>query len=1012
MDENSPQDLKAFFEARFNSLENRLKQLEENYAELSSSKNPDHIEQKEQDQLISELEEEIQSFPRPVSENIINNFDSISSHMTSDEAKTDSPIQAIPTFSPTKQSQPKLHQSPKRKTQTEQNRTPFLPLFIQRTGPLGEALDACIKAYQHYHKQGKAPVFLLSLAGLVAIVLGMVYLLQESFQNLLSPTGKLLVVLSFGAVLVGTGLWLRKIKSHLEDFSTALCGLGTLLFQLVIFFSGPYYELISPIACLSGLSIISIGSYYLAYTLSSRVLAATAFLGALLLPLTFPEGSWHKNLFFPYITGQAIFSVILSWKMKWRNLFILSFTFSTAMIEWVFLNLDELTYLQSFYLQAYFIFFALSSFFSLLKKPLFDLGLLSIHSANLVVFLSSSEHFPFTAKGLGLILITYAVFWSVLFCTLHKWVKVKHQLQLGQALAAGSSAILVGYALLKLISPNWVGPIWALEAIVLLALSLKFKIRYLRFEAWAAFAFALGAIGTELFNLFLPDYSSLKSLGWQPIWNVWLALTAGWMGYVYLLKKCHEDLVIWESKVLRFMDESISVLWSGLFFLYILPNYPQQSLILSSIPMIILLYRSQNKSLPFSEGFALSHYVLLLLAVLIEADRSGTWSFSAQSMEGKIARLESLVFLWFIPFLYQKFYPKASFWPLVNSARISFWMLIPYLYLPKIILRMPEWTGVYLWLMVPVSLCIQWFQKQTVLRINLQLIFISAMFFSLGLPFYFIYSNELPIFISLFLGAFIWTTLYILSKGWKRQLPLRICSELNWTLPVGYFYLTFLIGIVTLHFSKDTQLGFFATGLSALLLLFSWPINWSLRKVLSGLWALVLIQFIALFNPENLFLNSHPLNALPTFLSLILFGYSIHKVKPIVILSKIYGHQLLYLWTWNLILAFQLQVWVKSLPFGEYGVGASLLLIVQASIILMMTLKKTYQSQEKLSALLFTIGAGKMLFIDLASASLAQKTIVFMGLGALLLGAAYIFQNIKEKAQDHEQVEVKPNLPH
>ena len=58
-------------------------------------------------------------------------------------------------------------------------------LITPLLGPLAGLIEQFSSLYTHYQKQGKAPVFFMTLAGIVALVFGFGYLLQYSFSEYL-----------------------------------------------------------------------------------------------------------------------------------------------------------------------------------------------------------------------------------------------------------------------------------------------------------------------------------------------------------------------------------------------------------------------------------------------------------------------------------------------------------------------------------------------------------------------------------------------------------------------------------------------------------------------------------------------------------------------------------------------------------------------------------------------------------------------------------------------------------
>ena len=75
--------------------------------------------------------------------------------------------------------------------------------LVTATGPVGALVERAMSAYYHYRDQGKAPAFLMTLAGLVALTAGFGYLLQYSFNNFLGPVAKLGLGALIGVAIIG-----------------------------------------------------------------------------------------------------------------------------------------------------------------------------------------------------------------------------------------------------------------------------------------------------------------------------------------------------------------------------------------------------------------------------------------------------------------------------------------------------------------------------------------------------------------------------------------------------------------------------------------------------------------------------------------------------------------------------------------------------------------------------------------------------------------------------------------
>ncbi len=83
------------------------------------------------------------------------------------------------------------------------------------------------------------------------------------------------------------------------------------------------------------------------------------------------------------------------------------------------------------------------------------------------------------------------------------------------------------------------------------------------------------------------------------------------------------------------------------------------------------------------------------------------------------------------------------------------------------------------------------------------------------------------------------------------------------------------------------------------------------------------------------------------------------------------------------------------------------MLVLHATILLMLTLKENFEGLLKLSVIVFAGAAIKVLMFDMADFSLIQKIIAFMIIGAMLLGASYLYQKMQQKTHSQQNSDEK-----
>lgn len=78
------------------------------------------------------------------------------------------------------------------------------------------------------------------------------------------------------------------------------------------------------------------------------------------------------------------------------------------------------------------------------------------------------------------------------------------------------------------------------------------------------------------------------------------------------------------------------------------------------------------------------------------------------------------------------------------------------------------------------------------------------------------------------------------------------------------------------------------------------------------------------------------------------------------------------------------------------GISLTVAMVVHAIALLAQLLRPKFAGLRLLTVVLFTAALGKLFLVDLVAASSLQKVVAFIALGALCLGAAYVFQRFSK----------------
>ena len=187
--------------------------------------------------------------------------------------------------------------------------------------------------YCHYQKQGKAPVFLMTVAGLITLTIGFGYLLQYSFYSLFNDTLKTITGFTIGAGIIGAGVLLGTKKTYFRDYAASVIALGIIFNYLTAYFVGPtYYGFVSQTTSLLLLLIITLISFSLALKFEARVISSVTLIGGVFMPFILGDADSAGAVFLVYLFFLSMGNLYLSYIIKWPSLSHITFFLSLSII--------------------------------------------------------------------------------------------------------------------------------------------------------------------------------------------------------------------------------------------------------------------------------------------------------------------------------------------------------------------------------------------------------------------------------------------------------------------------------------------------------------------------------------------------------------------------------------------------------------------------------------------------------------------------------------------------------
>ncbi|OUS07707.1 hypothetical protein A9Q81_01110 [Gammaproteobacteria bacterium 42_54_T18] len=900
----------------------------------------------------------------------------------------------------------------------------FTPVFAMLLGPFSGLLEQFSSLYQHYQKQGKAPVFFMTLTGVVALVFGFGYLLQYSFNEYLGPIGKVVIGFVIAFATTGGGVWFTKNKQEMAEYGSSIIALGVVLSYLCAYFAGPYYGVLPDFLGFLLLVAVTAIAYVLALLFETRVVAIVTLVGGAAMPLVMGHVDQSPQLYLSYLLVLTCAMLHLSQRIHWQPLAYVAMLLSAAMVE-VSVNNREMALSLLEYAEPYGLIVILHGFFyafafyaleGLSRIVAMDRVRLTIITANIVFYLALSQQLIASSVLLGVIYLLNIVPWLVLFILPRKVFRYtvgSDEFRVVQALALLHAGLLMGLGILVLSSPDLMGLIWCVEALLLVYLGSKFQFVSVRVEGYIALLISFVAMAFQIAVWVLDSVEPVPTL-------LALDMNIGWVNLIAVTALIYCALVLLSRQVMVLTDKerSLKLLLSNLFsvclslsFLLTVGIFWAQGMwMLAIVPMFYLIWRSRQQGLFFTELFGLSHLLLIAIPVIVSSSVAGNFHFSEQSIYGQIARIEAFVSLWLIAEFYKRFFHQSTNFGFTENLRKLFYCIIPVFFLPSVLRQHAEYFPLVLWASSAIALLLYYRLQFTVLKFEVRLLVVAASVASVGGCWLVEYGDwQGRALEALLAGLAFYVFIGWLGQGLRRApLGTERHKQRHWALKplftVAVYYVAIALFIVLYGISSNVNLSMLVVLVYFVGVYFYHPVLTPIRSNLQAIYGIVFLLFTILtYNHVNaVFGGRFVFGATPVLLTAALNVMAAFCVALLVHRKSaqnravwcISGGQILHAWLFNLV-TIVVYVSLSAQIFSNMlGPVISFVLVAHATIILFQTIKPPMKKLIWLSVMLYGVAALKVLLWDMNDFSLVQKIVVFMLIGLCMLGAAFKFQKV------------------
>ncbi len=512
--------------------------------------------------------------------------------------------------------------------------------------PAQDLYTRLIKLYYHYQKQGKAPVFLMTVAGLITLTVGFGYLLQYSFTTLFNDTLKAATGFVIGIVIIGLGVLLSKKKTDFKDYGASVIALGIIFNYLTAYFIGPYYNIVNETTGLVLLLGVTLAAFSLALIYETRVVSAITLVGGVFMPFIVGEAQSAGLVFLAYLFVLCMGNLYLSYRIKWPALAQITFFLSLSVIE--FTGISDAVYPVVAVVLLSGFFYAYTWFWSFNGFRLKD----ALSKQDLTILVANAFYFIYVVMQLQtsdyLIAGTFALHAVVL-------VALMKVLRLIKSIAGPVYMLITGLltatAVFVLAPTDITSIVWAIEGLAMLYIGFKYTHKVIRGEAYVIYVVAMCSLAWQ--SLLAFDAASYTDIPWH-----WINLLAfgvlSFAGYRVIYYFRDEANAI-ELKA-AFVQNELFSFWGAISLTAIIIwNTSYAMAVLAVIPVVWCFYRAARHQLKFAQitGYFLTlAFVAQIIIGILDINSA---AISRQTVYTWIALFELFGFIWGMRFYYQIF---------------------------------------------------------------------------------------------------------------------------------------------------------------------------------------------------------------------------------------------------------------------------------------------------------------------------------------------------------------------
>ena len=859
--------------------------------------------------------------------------------------------------------------------------------------PLTDGLSWINGQYLKYKKEGKLPIFLMTIAGIIAMLFGLGYLMQVTLSKtgIYEPVIKVLMGFVVAIVLAVVAMKLYRKKDQYNEYASGLASLSIIINYVLIYFLADLGNFPVLSSVFMGFVLILLNTafaIYLSLRFETKIVAVLSLIGGALAPF-FLNSTDDSTLYYGYLWLLVIAANYVAVKISWKFLHYLSFLITVGIMGVAVFTTAPSTIIFFVYYHLFaYLFFYYSFFRKFRWKDQLGKTEIFLLAGNMSFFLYSlyaAYDATMLMPGISILGFTYAAnAMAIGIVALIAWKKLSDQVK---RILPVLVAMFLALAIPALLDQALMGLFWSVEALLLVHLGFTTKLPVVRKEGYVLLLIGLGKIAYSSLFFFI-NFDGLRHEGFYNFTALGGVLLALWMqsakhktelkkferGFYYLFRN---GFPVWLS------------VWQMVTGYQLIGNWVFP---LSVVPLFALSWWGNKLKSTFLVSFAFLYLFPLLLTYLISSRETGTLFFDQQRLYAQVSVVLLMASLWFLKSYYRMIDQKeTSLNSFAQLLRILFFLIIPLIPITFARRHMPELIPAAVWLSLLISYALHKKLKYLGLQIEFAVLFVLAFlatFFGLTVP-------------VLSTGIVSLVIIHLAEKSYDEEALKK--SDFGITLKVSPYVVYFLMSMLVYEISGHHSVYFCIYLFCTLTLITVWLKDKLAFIEASKPIAISIVIGICVFTTLVMLIG------IEKWYEMLILLFNLILIAILLInRKKWYSSFTSIKWSvdftfYQLLLILFYWSFLSFLNINAEGAVMTVLMALHAVALLFLALKNKLKLLNYLSIIIFSFTTLKIVLSDIASLPMTQKVVVLIALGALLLGASYAYTRVKKYFDDRDQ---------